>query len=149
MEHFHNIYMIITTKNIHNYERKITITRNKTILNNSDIQPADDLQPNSVVICCLNKRYDGYDSNGNILNKKIPVYNNERLRVIRQTTNANGKIKLDLQKLDGSDMMVKNITNIVVDATSFVQPRYLFTIEKSETTYKHQGMTITEPRRNT
>ena len=129
------------------YTRWITQTRKQTIINNATIRPPTALRSGDVVICAENQRYEGYDAqerpilNENLEHIKIQVFNNERLVVIRQTTTRTGTIKLDLQKKDGR--IIKNVSNrISYSKNGYVQ--YLFALERSETAYKYQGMTIKE-----
>ena len=125
------------------YRRWITYGRDKTIRNNAIVKPPDSLTQGDEVICCANKRYDGYDSNGNALNKKIPVWNNERLTVLSQRRTPSGRIRLTLQKKDGT--IVSNVCNEIIERRASGLIRYLFTLDKSETVYKYQGMTIKKP----
>ena len=131
------------------YRRWITRTRKKTIENNGIIREPDDLRRGDIVICCRNllDRYETYDSNGQLrMNTKgkpikTNIYNNERLEVINQTTNPNGKITLDMKKQDGTYVM--GVTNQRISTKNY--DTFLFTLDKSETTYKYQGITIRSP----
>ena len=122
------------------YQRSITHTRDKCIELNAKIRPQDALQPNDIVICCKSESYQGYNNKDEKLEKKLWIYNNERMKVLEQV-NEDSKIKLKLEKMDETGNYIW-ANNPVVPRPDKEYNMRLFTLEKSETTYKYQGMTI-------
>ena len=116
------------------YSRFITYYREKTIANNNSIRDPTALKKGDIVICSENRQFR--DRNG----KKHWIYNNERLPLISDMFVDNtGNAYLQVCK-NGETLTILNTFTEYKDLK-----KYLFTLDRSETIYKYQGTTITEP----
>ena len=116
------------------YDRFITYYREDTIKNNNSIRDPTQLKKGDIVICSENRQFKDKDG------KKHWIYNNERLKLISDMfIGDDGQPYLQVMK-NGQLLTILNTFTIYKDLK-----KYLFTLEKSETIYKYQGTTITEP----
>jgi hypothetical protein len=128
-----DILDIIKSNKMEKYDIFITYYREKTIKNNDAIRDPTKLKKGDVVICSANQQF--IDEKG----KKVWIYNNERLVLIDDMFMENEKCYFKVYK---NGKIIK-ILNTWSDYNG--RKRYLFTLERSETIYKYQGMTIIEP----